>query len=425
MFFKISRKFKYKPSTLFVNFSLCLDKMAFSPLSGGLLSWDCIINSEEMHTHENSQFLDKKQHSSQDSKPICWLNTNDSYVKSILSIEEKLFLCQSVGVECIMLQELQELLNMKENPICYDGFEPSGRMHIAQGILKSINVNKLTKCGCICVFWIADWFAMLNNKFDGDLKKIHRVAQYFIEVWKVSGMDMSNVRFLWASEEINKNPNDYWMTVMDISRRNSISRIKRCCQIMGRTEGDDQSAAQILYPCMQCADIFYLNADICQLGMDQRKVNMLAREYADETNRKKPIILSHGMLLGLGGQEKMSKSDPNSAIFMDDEEAVVDIKIKKAFCPPKQLEGNPCVEYVQQIIFPKFNAFHVERRECDGGNMVYETITQFREAYQSGQLHPGDLKTNLSKQINMLLQPVRDHFENKEAKSLLNEIRSY
>jgi len=39
--------------------------------------------------------------------------------------------------------------------------------------------------------------------------------------------------------------------------------------------------SNILYPCMQCADIFFLNAEVCQLGMDQRKVNMLARDYCD------------------------------------------------------------------------------------------------------------------------------------------------
>jgi tyrosyl-tRNA synthetase len=56
--------------------------------------------------------------------------------------------------------------------------------------------------------------------------------------------------------------------------------------------------------------------------MDQRKVNVLAREYCDVIKRKnKPIILSHHMLPGLlEGQEKMSKSDPNSAIFMEDTE---------------------------------------------------------------------------------------------------------
>ena len=65
---------------------------------------------------------------------------------------------------------------------------------------------------------------------------------------------------------------------------------------MGRKESDDLSAAQIFYPCMQCADVFFLKADICQLGMDQRKVNMLAREYCDAAEPKikfKPIILSH------------------------------------------------------------------------------------------------------------------------------------
>jgi len=46
---------------------------------------------------------------------------------------------------------------------------------------------------------------------------------------------------------------------------------------MGRKDTEEMSAAQIFYPCMQCADVFFLKADICQLGMDQRKVNMLAR----------------------------------------------------------------------------------------------------------------------------------------------------
>ncbi|KAI8008612.1 Tyrosine--tRNA ligase 1, cytoplasmic [Camellia lanceoleosa] len=67
---------------------------------------------------------------------------------------------------------------------------------------------------------------------------------------------------------------------------------------MGRSEQDELTAAQILYPCMQCADIFFLKADISQLGMDQRKVNVLVREYCDDIKRKnKPIILSHRMAL--------------------------------------------------------------------------------------------------------------------------------
>ena len=48
----------------------------------------------------------------------------------------------------------------------------------------------------------------------------------------------------------------------------------------------------------------------------------------------KPIILSHHMLYGLkAGQAKMSKSDPDSAIFMEDSTADVRRKIRGAYCP--------------------------------------------------------------------------------------------
>ena len=89
-----------------------------------------------------------------------------------------------------MPEELSELLKNKPNFNCYDGFEPSGRMHIAQGIMKSINVNKITKAGGIFIFWIADWFALLNNKMGGDLEKIQVVGRYFVEVWKAAGMNL-------------------------------------------------------------------------------------------------------------------------------------------------------------------------------------------------------------------------------------------
>lgn len=199
------------------------------------------------------------------------------FFKSDMSVEEKVKIALSVGEEVLTVEELTALYQAKPHPIVYDGFEPSGRMHIAQGVLRAINVNKLTSTGCIFKFWVADWFAQLNNKMEGDLNKIRIVGQYMIEIWKAIGMNMQNVQFLWASDEINAKADEYWTLVMDIARLNNIARIQRCCTIMGRKEEDEMSAAQIFYPCMQCADVFFLQADICQLGMDQRKVNMLAR----------------------------------------------------------------------------------------------------------------------------------------------------
>lgn len=209
---------------------------------------------------------------------------------SSLSLKQRVDICLSMSIECIQPAELENLLSRDDYlPISYDGFEPSGRMHIAQGFGRVFKVHKMSSVGIKTVFWIADYFAMLNDKMGGDLEKIRLVGEYFIHIWEAAGMQLDNVHFLWASDEINKNPDLYWRIVMDISRTFNItryvelkkqshsSRFKRCMQALGRIEGDDKPASTLLYAAMQCADIFYIGADICQLGLDQRKINMLAR----------------------------------------------------------------------------------------------------------------------------------------------------
>ncbi|VVB99630.1 Tyrosine--tRNA ligase [uncultured archaeon] len=356
-----------------------------------------------------------------------------------MDIDSRIGLIKQVGEEIITEEELRLLLEEKKQPIAYDGFEPSGRIHIAQGLLRAINVNKLTKAGIHFKFWVADWFALMNNKLGGDLEKIRTTGNYFIEVWKACGMDLGNVEFLWASDAMNST--DYWLKVLQVGRLNSVSRITRCSQIMGRSEKEELSAAQIFYPCMQAADIFHLEADICQLGMDQRKVNVLAREVAPKLGYKKPVIVSHHMLMGLGEPpktslagadaaiaKKMSKSNPDSAIFMTDSEQEIRRKISKAYCPEKVVGDNPVLEYCRYIVFeaPSFKEFAVERPEKFGGNVSYSSYAELESAFAAGKLHPMDLKNATAGQINNLVEPVRKHFEkDAKAKKLLAEVSSF
>ena len=85
------------------------------------------------------------------------------------------------------------------------------------------------------------------------------------------------------------------------------------------------------------------------------------------------------MLAGLKkDQEKMSKSDPGSAIFMEDSavninhcnvfQEDVKKKISNAYCPEKEVKGNPVMEYVKYIIFGAIGYFELERKQEFGGN---------------------------------------------------------
>lgn len=49
-----------------------------------------------------------------------------------LTIDNRMDKIRSFACEILMEEELAKLLQNKPNPTAYDGFEPSGRMHIAQ-----------------------------------------------------------------------------------------------------------------------------------------------------------------------------------------------------------------------------------------------------------------------------------------------------
>ncbi len=350
-----------------------------------------------------------------------------------MSTEQRLELIKQVGEEILTENELTDLLDSNKQPLCYDGFEPSGNIHIAQGIFRAINTNKMTKAGCKFRFLVADWFALMNNKLGGDLDKIKLVGQYFIEVWKAVGMDLSNVDFVWSSDLIKDD--SYWFKVIQISRNTTIKRMLRCSQIMGRTQEQSQYCAQIFYPAMQCADMFHMGVDIAQLGMDQRKVNVLAREIAPKLNYRKPVAVHHHMLAGLNkppegktGVElaiakKMSKSKPDTAIFMSDTEKDIKRKISKAYCPEGVVESNPILEYTKYLIFEKFDKFKIERPAKFGGDLEFKSYTELEIEFKNKQIHPMDLKNAVSIYINKMIEPVRIHFEkNQKAKELMEQV---
>ncbi|MBI2051691.1 tyrosine--tRNA ligase [Candidatus Roizmanbacteria bacterium] len=347
-----------------------------------------------------------------------------------MNTEERLKLIKEVGEEIVTEEELKKLLSSGEEIVAYDGFEPSGQMHIAQGILRAVNINKMIKAGVKFKMLVADWHAWANKKMGGDLEKIQTVGKYFIEVWRACGLDMENVEFVWASELV-KDP-DYWKLVLQVAQTNSIKRFVRTAEIMGREESMDLTAAQIIYPCMQTADIFLLGAKITQLGMDQRKVNMLAREIGPQLGYWKPVVVSHHMLLGLTKESlKMSKSKPDSAIFMTDTPDDIERKIMRAWSPEGEVKNNPVLEYCRYVLFesldkPGTSKLVVERPEKFGGPVILNSFQDLEQKYADKQIHPEDLKKTLVTYLTEVLGPVHKHFEqNPYARELLQKVQSF
>jgi len=120
---------------------------------------------------------------------------------------------------------------------------------------------------------------------------------------------------------------------------------------------------------------------------------------------------------------------------MEDSEDIVNSKIKKAFCPEKNILDNgtkihdvnakpivynPILTFCEKIIYPSNKIITLKRTAENGGDKTYNTYEEILKEYEEGLIHPGDLKPAVAKAINLILQPIRDHFKNnQEAKELL------
>ena len=317
-------------------------------------------------------------------------------------------------VEIVTPEELRNVLE-KDKPRAYIGFEPSGMVHLGWKICTN-KIKDFISCDFEFIVLLADWHAYINDKLGGDIEKIKLCGKYMEDCF--AAMGVTNTRFIYASDYVN-DPY-YWELVLKTSKSTSVARVKRAMDIMGRKEDEaEKDLSKLFYPAMQVADIFYLDVDVAYGGLDQRHAHMLARDVSKKLGRKPPVALHTPLLTGLqaGGrmnpiEAKMSKSKPDSMISIHDKPEDVKRKIKKAYCPEKQIDGNPILEICRYVIFPELNGepFRVERPEKFGGNLEFNSYEELEKAFIE-DLHPLDLKNATAEYVNSILEPIHDYFE--------------
>lgn len=341
-----------------------------------------------------------------------------------MDIEERVNLVVRNTAEVITQEELREILQTVEKPKAYIGFEPSGFMHIGH-ILCAEKIKDMQRAGFEVTILLADWHAHINDKLGGNLENIKIAGNYMKDSFLALGVDAEKTRFVFAEELVNSK--DYWKKVILVAKNSTLSRIKRTLTIMGRQEDDSESdTSKIIYPCMQVADIFELDVDVAYGGMDQRKAHMLARELREKLGRKKFVAVHTPLLSSLQStgrmdiaDAKMSKSNPDSCIFLHDSPDDIRRKIKKAYCPQKVIEGNPVIEIARYIVFHRFGKLEIVRDEKFGGNLTLTTPEELEKMFVEDKLHPADLKVAVADALVKILESVREYYS-KHCENLEN-----
>ncbi|NVM45612.1 MAG: tyrosine--tRNA ligase [Candidatus Lokiarchaeota archaeon] len=336
----------------------------------------------------------------------------------------------------------------------YIGFEISGKVHLGTGIVCMSKIKDFIDAGANCTVFLADWHSWINDKLGGDREQIQKIAVgYFKEglkaCLKAVGANPEKVKFTLGTDLYHNN-DSYWETFIDVCKNTTLNRMHRSITIMGRKMGEGVDFAKLLYPAMQVADIFIQNVSLAHAGYDQRKAHVVAREVAlkmkknnliDNKGEKiKPICVHHHLILGLTkpsiwpikdqsqlqelwSDMKMSKSIPNSAVFVNDSPDEIKNKVKSAFCPEGNVSINPILDWAKFIIFRNENSsLLIERKPKFGGNIEFKSYHELESAFLSKSLHPLDLKIGIANQIIDILEPVRKHFEQPNVQKMKKEL---
>jgi len=356
-----------------------------------------------------------------------------------LDIETKIELvCKQPTEEVLTPEGLRHLLETEEHPIAYDGWEPSGLVHLGTGVICAYKIKDFVEAGIHYKAYLSTWHAWLNNKLGGDLNLIRKSADLFRHSWIALGVPPDKVEFIYSDKLYDDL--DYWATVVRVSKNLTIARGRRTLEIAGRKETEARMISDFLYTPMQVADIYYMQVKICQLGIDQRKANVVARELGERLGFWKPVCVHHHLLQGLEkpkvwpipeGQEKealssakMSKSKPETCIFLYDTPEEIKQKMVRAFCPEKTIQFNPVLDITKHIIFRETKTLAIERPAKFGGSIEFQSYRELETAYAQGKLHPQDLKNTVAEQLVKILEPVRTYFKNnKEAAQCLNTVK--
>ncbi len=314
-------------------------------------------------------------------------------------VEEKLGLIRRNTSEIVTEKELEQLLNEKMCPVVYCGYEPSGPAHLGH-FMTMVKLMDFEKVGFKVKILLADVHAFLNRK------NTREELSKNVEVWRktIKAIGLNAEVVLGSDYQFEK---EYQLDIMKLACAFSINRGLRSMAEIAR-DIENATISQMWYPLMQVVDMKYLDVDVAEGGLEQRKVHMMGREAVGITGHSfvavhTPLICS---LKGPG--EKMSKSIPGSGISITDTCIDIEQAIKNAYCPLKETKDNPVLDILRFIIFPLIPEVKIERSSKFGGDVYYSAFDFLEKDFVNGSLHPMDLKNAVVKNLETIIGPIRE-----------------
>lgn len=221
-----------------------------------------------------------------------------------------------------------------KKPILVSGIQPTGNVHIGNylGMMKNcVDLQNSEKYQCY--FFIVDLHSLTGN-FDPKEKRaqiLDAAATYL-----AAGIDPKR-SVLFPQSEVSAHSELAWI----LSTITPIGELERMTQYKDKSarQIENTNAGLFTYPVLMAADILLYNANVVPVGDDQLQHLELTRTLARKFNKRfgetfvepKDLLTKTPRVMSLKDPlKKMSKSQPEGCLFLDDTPEDVARKIARA-----------------------------------------------------------------------------------------------
>ncbi|MBS3112848.1 tryptophan--tRNA ligase [Candidatus Woesearchaeota archaeon] len=277
-------------------------------------------------------------------------------------------------------------LNNGEKCAIVSGFNPSGTIHLGHKVVFDTNLFFQKKYGVSVFIPISDDESYIVGKVK-DQKQGLEFAMQLAKELLAYGFDSKKTYFI-----IDQVYTNIYNLAIKLCPKVTLSEIKASYGY-----GPEDNPGMYFYPVIQSAHIllpiesFGFKQVLVPIGPDEDPHIRVCRDIAARASYNKPAILHMKFMPGLTG-DKMSASKPNTAIFLNEPEKSIRIKVNKAFSGGKETVdehrkngGNPEID-IPCIYLT--NYFYDEKQS-----------KKLVEDYKKGKLLSGEVKKLLADEL--------------------------
>jgi tryptophanyl-tRNA synthetase len=295
--------------------------------------------------------------------------------------------------------------------IVVSGARPTGLIHLGNYLGAIKNFVRMQE-SYQCYFFVADYHSLTTHpNARGLTSHVHNLLATYL----ACGLDPDK-SVMYIQSDLPQIPELYLLFNM-FAYKGELEKVPTFKEKvrMHRTDKNAKgiSAGLLTYPTLMAVDIVIHRATKVPVGKDQAPHLEMTRNFANRFNHivgqdffpePKAFSFSDELIKvpSLDGTGKMSKSavNPNSAIYVTDEDKVIRKKIMKA-----KTDGGP-IEMKQEKPEIIENIFDLMRLVSSP-----DTLNHFEDAYDNCSIRYGDMKKQLAEDMIQLITPIRERIK--------------